>query len=149
MQGVSISFNLAENTLIEDVFSECLNWILDSPHTKIAQEELARFDSKGEFSFKKDEEEIGYSRAEDEFGNSAHSLRYKKGNENLKWITEISYIKSSDDFLVSVKAGQESSSAVSNYGEVKKPVIVIRLLDRFGGGLDGDLPVAIDPIYLK
>lgn len=149
MQGVSISFNLAESTLIEDVFSECINWILDSPHTKIAQEELARFNSKEEFSFKKDEEEIGYSRAEDEFGSCAHSLRYKKGNESLKWITEISYIKSSDDFLVSVKAGQESSSAVSNYGEVKKPVIVIRLLDRFGGGLDGDLPVAIDPIYLK
>ncbi|MCZ4127682.1 hypothetical protein [Stutzerimonas balearica] len=149
MQGVSINFSLAKDTLIEDVFCECLNWILDSPHTNIAQEELRQYVCGKEFSFVKGEEEVAYSWAEDEFGSSAHSLRYKKGDATLKWITDISFVKGDTDFWVTVKASQESASAASSYGEVKKPIIVIRLLNRFGGGLDGDLPVAIEPIYLK
>lgn len=76
-------------------------------------------------------------------------MRYKKGDDNLKWITEISFTKERNDFWVSVKASQESASAASSTQEIKKPIIAIRLLSRFGGGLDGDLPINPEPIYLK
>lgn len=149
MQSFNVSFSLGKDTLPEDVLNECINWITDSPYSDIPPEEIQKYNNKEEFTYTKNEEEVSYTWAEDEEGQSVHSLRYKKGNTQTKWITEISYIKNHEEFWVSIKASQESSSAASEHIEIKKPVLVIRLLNRFGGGVDGDLPVTIEPIELK
>lgn len=151
MKSIKSYFTLSSGTSVEDVFSECINWILDSPHTAFAQEEVSKYSSADEFSHAgEDGKEVidyAYSSAD---GLAVSSMRYSKSQEALKWVTEISTRCESDTLWVSVVASIVTTTALTapDGVEIKRPLISIRLLDRFGGGADGDFPLSIRPIML-
>ncbi len=145
---IKVSFPLNYAVSSEDVFQECINWILDSPYTDFAEEELYTLNSAEDFVYSTKEETIEFSRAEtpDLF---VSSFRYIKSSPAAQWITEISTRIESDQHWVSVVASILTSTASNTTLEVKKPLIIIRLIDRFGGGTDGDVPIALVPIVLE
>lgn len=145
--NIKVSFPLNNKTAIEDVFQECLNWILDSPHTKFAQEELNKLNNNEEFSYLKDHEHIEFSRSESP-SLFISSFRYSTSTEGVKWITEISARKEPESLWISVVSSIVTTTVSIDPPELKKPLIVIRLIDRFGGGNDGDFPITISPIAL-
>ena len=145
--SIKVSFPLNNTTTSEDVFQECINWILDSPHTELAQEELNKLSNAEDFSYARKQELIEYSCSEapDLF---VSSFRYIKSTTNAQWVTEISTRIQPDQHWVSVVATIVTSTASNASLEVKKPLIVIRLIGRFGGGSDGDVPITLTPITL-
>jgi hypothetical protein len=147
IMNIKVSFPLNNITSSEDVFQECINWIMDSPFTDFAQEELNKFDNTEDFTYTKDQEHIEFSRSEtpDLF---VSSLRYKKSTTSAQWITEISTRIQPNQHWISVVSSIVTTTASNEPPEIKKPLIVIRLISRFGGGNDGDVPITIDPIIL-
>ncbi|KDO00817.2 hypothetical protein [Pseudomonas donghuensis] len=151
MKNIKSYFPLSAETKIQDFFQECINWILDSPHTFFAQEEFAGFNSTIEFSRQKGRELIEYSFSESK-DLYISSLRYSKSDGAVKYITEVSARKCDKIFWVSVISSvvTETASTTSIEGvRLRKSLIAIRLIDRFGGGDDGDFPISIHPIWLK
>jgi hypothetical protein len=145
--GIKAHFLLHEHTAIDQVFQECINWILDSPHTGFAQEDLASVSNSEDFNIQKGTEQIDYSQASAK-DLIIGSLRYTKSNETHKWITEISVRKELDALWVSVVSQTVTRTLSVDTPELKKPLIIIRLIARFGGGSDGDFPITIEPILL-
>ncbi|KWW14956.1 hypothetical protein AS889_13150 [Pseudomonas putida] len=152
MKSIKSYFTLSAGTSVEDVFSECINWILDSPYTSFAQEELNKYSSEDEFSHVGEGggEVIDYSYASAD-GLAVSSMRYSKSQDALKWVTEVSTRSETGILWVSVVASIVTTTALtaSEGIEIKRPLISIRLLDRFGGGADGDFPLSISPIMLE
>ncbi|WP_454254618.1 hypothetical protein [Pseudomonas sp. Marseille-Q8238] len=150
MQYFSTDFPLRRGIKKEDLLGECLNWITDSPHTSISQEEASALNGKREFQFKKGTENLEYNSAHD---NDCEiiSFRYTKTDNQLHWITTISFLlmEASQEVWTNVKSTCESKDAFTNLPTVKKPVIAIRLIDRFGGGIDDELYVNHNPFILS
>ncbi|WP_157356535.1 hypothetical protein [Pseudomonas sp. CBZ-4] len=145
--SIKVCFPLNSSTTSEDVFQECINWILDSPYTNFAQEELSKLVSSEDFTHIKNQEHIEYSRSEtsDLF---VSSLRYIKSTDVAQWTTEISSRVEKDQHWINVIASIVTNTASKEQPEIKKPLIVIRLINRFGGGDDGGVPISINPILL-
>lgn len=153
MKAIKSYFTLSSDTTVQSVFKECINWILDSPHTLFAQEELDKYDYSSEFSVGNEvgTELIEYSIAES-VDLCVSSMRFSKSQDAVRYITEVSVRKDPHDFWVGVVSSIETrtASTVSIEGlEIKRPLIAIRLIDRFGGGVDGDFPISINPIMLN
>lgn len=144
---IKVSFPLNNKTSSEDVFQECINWIMDSPFTDFAPEELNAFSNSEDFTFTKDQEHIEFSRSEtpDLF---VSSLRYRKSTANAQWITEVSTRIELDQHWISVVSSSVTTTVSNEPPDIKKPLIIIRLISRFGGGNDGDVPITIAPIVL-
>lgn len=145
--GIKTHFILHQSTLIDQVFQECINWILDSPFTDFAQEELSNLPKHEDFSIQKNAEQIEYSQAETK-DLVIGSVRYTKSSKTHKWITEISVRKEAQALWVSVISETVTMTASVDTPELKKPLIIIRLIEKFGGGNDGDFPITINPILL-
>jgi len=144
---IHVSFPLNSSTSSKEVFQECINWILDSPFTDFAEEELRKLSNEEDFKYSLNQEVVEYSRSETS-SFFVSSFRYTKHTANTSWITEISTRTEPDQHWISVKASIVTSTASDATLEVKKPLIVIRLIDRFGGGHDGDIPITVTPITL-
>ncbi|MBL7228985.1 MAG: hypothetical protein JJK56_13490 [Pseudomonas sp.] len=144
---IHVSFPLNSCTSSKDVFQECVNWILDSPFTEFAEEDLRKLNNEEDFKHSSNQEVVEFSRSETP-SFFVSSFRYTKHTANTSWITEISTRIEPDQHWISVKASIVTSTASDATLEVKKPLIVIRLIDRFGGGHDGDIPISLVPITL-
>lgn len=145
--NIKVSFPLNNVTSSEDVFHECINWIMDSPYTDFAQEELNKLNNSEDFTYTKDQEHIEFSRSETP-GLFVSSLRYRKSTTSAQWITEISTRIELNQHWISVVSSIVTATASNEPPEIKKPLIIIRLISRFGGGNDGDVPITITPIML-
>lgn len=145
--SIKVCFPLNTATKSEDVFQECINWILDSPYTDFAQEELSKLIGCEDFTHTKNQEQIEYSssKTSDLF---VSSLRYIKSTEVAQWTTEISSRVENNQHWINVIASIVTNTASKEPPEIKKPLIVIRLIDRFGGGDDDGVPISINPIFL-
>ncbi|SFX83956.1 hypothetical protein SAMN03159398_03054 [Pseudomonas sp. NFPP02] len=144
---IHVSFPLNSDTSNKEVFKECINWILDSPHTEFAEEDLRKLSSEEDFKYSSNQEVVEFSRSETS-SFCVSSFRYTKHSANTSWITEISTRTQPNHHWISVKASIVKTTASNATPEVKKPLIVIRLIDRFGGGHDGDIPITLTPIKL-
>ncbi|WP_146038471.1 hypothetical protein [Pseudomonas sp. FW305-3-2-15-E-TSA4] len=145
--SIKVCFPLNNNITSEDVFQECINWILDSPFTEFAQEELTQLSSGDDFNYSKNNELIEFSRSEAP-GLFVSSLRYTKSTEIAQWITEVSSRMEHGEYWINVVASIVTNTASKEPPEIKKPLIIIRLISRFGGGDDGGVPISINPILL-
>lgn len=147
MNSIKIGFPLGTSVTSQDIFNECLNWILDSPYTSFAQENFSNLALTADFSLESSHELIEYSYASSEDLTIA-SLRYHKLSNPLRWITEITTRKDSRSFWIYIHASVVTTSASVNPPGIKKPVLAIRILDRFQAGSDGDFPVTHSPFTL-
>ncbi|MEX5498384.1 hypothetical protein [Pseudomonas syringae] len=146
--SVKVCFPLDKTVASEDVFRECINWILDSPFTEFAEEDLSTLPNMEDFSCEKGHERIEYSLSQtpDLF---VSSLRYIKSTNIARWTTEISTRVESDGHWVNVVASIDTATALNEAPKVNKPLIIIRLISRFGGADDGGVPISINPILLE
>lgn len=150
MQLFSTDFPLATGTTPLQILEECLYWVSESPYTNFTQVQLVNNISLEEFEKKSDNEKIEFECADD--GElQIHSFIYTKRDDSHAWITSVSFltIPRNGEAWVNVKAYCNSFTATSNIPQIKKPLIVIRLIDRYGGGIDGDLKVNHEHHELK
>lgn len=143
MNSFKTQFRIKNETSESDFFRECLNWILDSPHTMFAQENFSFLNHKIEFSEKVGVEELSYS-----IHGKMGAFLYKKIESNMVWTTDISYEKSESYFIVSVSSAVKTTYPGVETPDIKKPLLIIRLMGRFGGGYDRDLPYSISEFNL-
>lgn len=145
--SIKVCFPLNNTTSSEDVFKECINWILDSPYTAFAQEDLAKLNTNEDFSLSKKQEYLEYSHSETQ-EIFISSLRYRKSTEIAEWTTEVSTRVENNQHWINVVASIVTNTASKESPEIKKPLIIIRLISRFGGGDDNNVPISINPIIL-
>lgn len=144
---INVSFPLNSDTSSKEVFQECINWILDSPFTDFSEEDLRKLNNEEDFKHSLNNEVVEFSRSETPTF-FVSSFKYTKHTTNTSWITEISTRIEPDQHWIRVKASIVTNTASDATLEVKKPLIIIRLIDRFGGGYDGDIPITLAPITL-
>jgi hypothetical protein len=142
MQYFSTDFPLSIGTSAQDILEECLYWINDSPHTKFVATELLEGIRLEDFNKRTQGEEINFELADDE-NFKIHSFIYTKSNKTNAWITSITFltVPATGEAWVNVKAYCNAYIASAKVPDIKKPLIILRLIDRYGGGLDGDLIV--------
>lgn len=143
MQFFSTDFPLKTGTAQLDILSECVNWVTDSPHTKFAQEDLSQYVEKKDFKVSIKGESIDFEWVADT-ECTISSFIYSKSDRNYKWVTVVNFLilNHTDEVWVNIKAYCNSISAAAVVPPIKKPVLIIRLIDRFGGGRDGAITLS-------
>lgn len=147
MLSFATEFPLAEDSRAERFLDTIKSWIIASPHAKFTSENLAPLTIGHEKSVVSSNAKIEISGAE-EPEEVAVSVRYTVTDENVDWITEISYAGIREPW-VSVRTYRDSAGPVSHLPPAKKPVVVMTLLDALGGGRDGEVTVAKTPYRLS
>ncbi|ATR83016.1 hypothetical protein CS390_10870 [Pseudomonas sp. HLS-6] len=150
MQIFSTDFPLANGTTPIQILEECLYWISESPHTNFTQSQLLENIKVAEFKKTAPRETIEFEYADDE-KMQIHSFVYTKKDQSHAWVTTVSFLTlpQTGEAWVNVKAYCNSFIATTKTPEIKKPLIIIRLIDRYGGGIDGDLKVNHEHVELK
>lgn len=132
----------------EDFLSTIRDWILGSPHTRLASDHLEGFATEPEARFQLGLESIETMTAisEDE---EATGVRYGKREQDLVWITTAVFSRRSADSWVGIRVSCESQHPAAQLPAGKKPVLVRLLLDTLGGARDGPLDVGDAALRLE
>lgn len=75
-------------------------------------------------------------------------LQYVHRDGGLEWSTSIVTLKTAHEHLLSIQVSCEALSTAVRLPTPKKPYFVKQALDRLGGGMDGQVPVAQQPFRL-
>ncbi|EGG4503754.1 hypothetical protein HKL56_004538, partial [Salmonella enterica] len=150
MKFFSTGFYVSNDVLFDDVFNECFSWIHESPHTNFIPAQLACDYLSEDFYVESSNERIDVIT----HGNQDVQLgcfRYSKISEPHKWVTDISINKNliNNTVWIQVESSVVSQEAAYLAPQPKKPLIVIRLIDKFSGGLDDAFKTSIEPDYLS
>lgn len=150
MQFFATDFPLAHGTTAVQIFEECLYWIAESPYTRFTQSDLLENTTIHEFTKNAPGECIEFEYSDDAH-TSLHSFVYTKQDDEYAWITSVNFLTSLEtgEAWVNVKATCNSFHAGTSIPAIKKPLIIIRLIDRYGGGFDGNLVVNHEHMELK
>lgn len=138
-------FPLRSDVEMENFMGCCKDWIAGSPHSLLSRaitssQEYGRFEVDGEAA------EFLHVNAD---GKEVGGVRYEKTDaEGVHWSTDVVACRSEQRFSVSVQLSVDSDIPVENLGKGRRPYIVKLLMERFGGGMDGPLPVHDLPIDL-
>ena len=138
-------FPITASTSMSDFMDCCRAWIVGSPHTDL-KAEIPERTQDGRFGDDSESATFGYYESS---ASASGGVRYEKTDQDeVRWVTDVVGYKSESRFLVSIQLNVDSELPVERLEQGKRPYIVKLLLERFGGGLDGELPVADEPIYL-
>lgn len=150
MQYFSTDFPLATGTPALQILEECLYWVSDSPHTSFTQIELLEKVQIQDFKKRTSGEQIDFEYTDDD-NLQIHSFVYTKTDSSHSWVTSVSFLTVPDtgEAWVNVKAYCNTFVASAKIPSLKKPLIIIRLIDRYGGGSDGILTVNHEFIQLN
>jgi hypothetical protein len=147
VQTFSTEFPVESSRSAIDFLNAIREWILGSRHTSFLEADLANISNNEEWSTKKGSEII-----ESLIANSAESesaaIRYTKADSSLEWVTSIAFSKTRTNSWVGIRISCESLHPSASLPNPKKPVVVRILLNRLGGGNDGELQVSNAPIML-
>lgn len=150
MQYFSTDFPLATGTSALQILEECIYWVSDSPHTGFTQTQLLENVQIQDFKKRTSGELIEFEYTDDD-NLQVHSFVYTKTDSSNSWVTSVSFLTVPDtgEAWVNVKAYCNTFVASANIPSLKKPLIIIRLIDRYGGGSDGVLTVNHEFIQLE
>ncbi|EPE1914346.1 hypothetical protein ACSGV2_001941 [Escherichia coli] len=146
MKYFSTGFYVSNSTSLAEIFNECFSWVNDSPHTTFIPAQLV-CDYKSEEYFIESKNEridiITYKNKDTSLG----CFRYSKISEPHKWVTDISINKNlkTDTMWIQVESSVVSQDAAYLAPQPKKPLVVMRLIDKFPGGLDDIFKVSVEP----
>ncbi|MCZ5334930.1 hypothetical protein O5630_23480 [Escherichia coli] len=146
MKYFSTGFYVSNSTSLAEIFNECFSWVNDSPHTTFIPAQLV-CDYKSEEYFIESKNEridiINYKNKDTSLG----CFRYSKISEPHKWVTDISINKNlkTDTMWIQVESSVVSQDAAYLAPQPKKPLVVMRLIDKFPGGLDDIFKVSVEP----
>lgn len=125
---------------IADFLRTIETWILGSPHTRLAAEDLAGLASTAESHVQRGMEAmdaVTVAAAEEQ----AAGIRYTRHDKDLGWTTTAVFSRRAVDSWVGIKVSCESNHPAVQLPPAKKPVLVRTLLDAMGGAPDGLLRV--------
>jgi hypothetical protein len=147
MQTYAIEFPVDSSQSASTFLSAVREWILGSRHTSFSKTDLENDSGAEEWQAKKPSESIETLIAISATSESA-AARYTKNDGNLEWVTSIVFSKQSADSWVGVRVSCESLHPSTRLPNPKKPIVVRTLINRLGGGYDGDFQVSDKPIFL-
>lgn len=150
MKYFSTGFYVPNNTSLPDIFNECFSWIHESPHTNYIPAQLACDYTNDDFSVESQNERIDIIKHQDKTIQLG-CFRYAKISEPHKWITDISVNKNNitNTTWIQVESSVVSQEAAYLAPQTKKPLIVMKLIDKFSGGLDDVFKISIEPQVLE
>lgn len=128
---------------------ECARvWICGSPHSELGYQlsGVQLEDGTSLLTVNESVQSSSYKDAEREIAG----VRYEKRQDGeIRWITDVVGSKSKDGFIVAVQLSVDSELPVERLDQGKRPYILKSLMERIGGGADGDLIVSDMPIRLQ
>lgn len=144
----STRFMLDSNSSLDDFMDLGKIWVAKSPHTILKPEDIKDLKEHGE---KVEREgyifEIGRVKQNDvEIAGISY---IHPGERNDIWNTKVVAYKNKDILEALLVVDYESPKIKLQLPSCKKPFLVKLLLDRIGGGRDGDLVVKSKPNYIK
>ncbi|TDN64272.1 hypothetical protein [Scandinavium goeteborgense] len=152
MKYFSTGFNVADEITMNEIFNECFSWVQESPHTTFIPAQLTCKLTGDDVSIESKNERIDIiNHHNDSTENILGCFRYSKISEPHKWITDISVSKNSisNKTWIQVESAVISQEAAYLSSQPKKPLIVMKLIDRFSGGTDDRLKISIEPYLLS
>lgn len=152
MKYFSTGFYVSDSTPINAIFDECFAWIQESPHTNFIPAQLSCKYDNDDFSVESKNEIIDIIRYDNNINQTTLScFRYSKISQPHKWITDISVNidHNTNKTWVQVESEVVSQEAAYLAPQPKKPLIVMRIIDRFSGGIDDKFQVSVEPYTLE
>ncbi|WP_148057956.1 hypothetical protein [Lelliottia amnigena] len=150
MKYFSTGFYLKSGTKSQDVINECLTWISGSPFTTFAPAVLDMSRQLQSFDVETEKERIELINCT-ENNVQMFCFRYSKIDGPHKWVTDISaneYIEDGNVW-VQVESSVYAQQAAYKTPDTKRPLIVMKLLDKFSGGKDDCFTIGIEPVLLE
>lgn len=124
------------------------NWILESPHTSLKADDLADLSKEGERRIEKENEKVHVALAIS--GESQWTaLRLVQITPEIEWTTTVVLSRESGDAWVGIRTSREATKPALKLPPARKPIIVRKLLERFGGASDGGMIVSDQPHRLN
>lgn len=145
----SIEFPIHEKNSVLDVLRLAHEWIGGGRYTKIKKQDFESLPENSEVTVIKDDEVVttGLAKTEKLEIGGVRWVHVERGN--LEWTTSVVSTKTDIQHLLSIQVVCEALSTASRLPEPKKPVFVAQVLDRLGGGMDGQIPVTEKPFLLN
>jgi hypothetical protein len=124
-------------------------WLGGSPHTKFTRAELDKIGGEPEVIAQNDFEKFRTLNIQMDSYNEAVAVEYTRNENDLEWITTITFSRQPNDTWIGVRVSCESLRPTIDLPRAKKPIIVQKLMEKLGGGFDGPFAVTRAPILLK
>lgn len=146
-----LSFSTEFPVAIEDVdefASVVTHWVAGSPHSNIAKELLNELPNGDRWTVEADGERLQALIVRSTRENIG-AFRYIKRDGDIEWCTEAVYSFNQSDAWTGIRTSCESHKPQLNLPSAKKPHLVKTVLERAGGGLDGELYVRDIPHQIR
>lgn len=143
----STEFPIDNSKPVEDVVLLACKWITGSPHTEVRETDLNELpiDAEKVFSIGSEHVTTAISKTPD---FSIGGLRYVRTDGGLEWTTSVVSLKTEDRHLLSLQVSCEAVNTAVRLPPPKKPYFIRQVLEKLGGGMDGEIPVADKPFRL-
>ena len=149
-----ITFNtivpLPDTARLDEVANLAREWVAGSPHTALADQLLdPALDDRTDWSVSDTDE---YAEALQMVGDgyARYGLRYiKDESSGVRWVSDVLYAEDDSGRWVAVTVSCDSESTALRLPMAKKPYILRLLIERVGGGEDGELVVSDKPYGLS
>ncbi len=143
----STEFPIDPSKSVADVVRLACEWISGSPHTKISEGDLDDLPIDAEKTVSAPSEQVTTASASSqEF--TIGGLRYVRAESGLEWTTSIVSLKTNERHVLSLQVSCEAMSTTVRLPPPKKPYFIRQALEKLGGGMDGEIPVADKPFLL-
>ncbi|MDJ1521774.1 hypothetical protein MF545_06670 [Stenotrophomonas maltophilia] len=124
----------------------CRDWIVGSPHSSLASS-LPATSPNGVYEVAGERAEFISTKVDSNF---VSGVRYEKTDSDFThWTTEVVAFRTEGEFMVAVQLSVDTELPVESLGRGRRPFIVKLLMQRFGGGMDGGLPVHDGVIHIS
>ena len=141
---------LRESRTIEELLDVVRTWILGSQHTHFTHQSFPQLPPDGEeVTANAFGDSVTIARATADSGEAVGGVLYVQAEvDGVQWSTEVVGAHTAGRLTVGVRVSCESRAAMPALPPPKKPVVVRMLLERLGGGADGDIVVMEQPCRL-
>lgn len=143
----STEFPIDSSKSVEDVVRLACQWISGSPHTKISKGELDELPIDAERTITASFEQVTIACANSQ-DFTIGGLRYVRTETGLEWTTSIISQKTNDRHVLSLQVSCEALNTAVRLPSPKKPYFIRQVIEKLGGGMDGEVPVTDKPFCL-
>lgn len=148
MLSFSTEFPVPDEVSTEDICSAVREWIAGSRFTRFNSNKLHALGLTETWDAVEENEFIETIR-EDTQDTSTLGIVYRKEEEDFEWISTIVFASQPASNWISIRIECDPRHPRARIPAAKKPVFIKTLLQKFGGGIDGDFRLAPAPIIFS